>query len=84
MPFRTAHSIAGSFVSLAEKKQCSLAELSIGELMQVTPLIGADFFDTFQFEMSVEQYSSSGGTAKSSVEKQIAHFNAKHGDIISK
>jgi hypothetical protein len=37
-----------------------------------------DVADVYNFEKSVEQYSSVGGTAKSSVLQQINHFKPKY------
>ena len=38
----------------------------------------ADVVEVYNFENSVEQYSSIGGTAKSSVLTQINNFKMKH------
>lgn len=38
----------------------------------------SDITDVYNFEKSVEQYSSIGGTAKNSVMAQISHFGAKY------
>jgi hypothetical protein len=37
-----------------------------------------DVFDIYDFEKSVEQYSSIGGTSKKSVLDQVNHFKSKY------
>jgi argininosuccinate lyase len=35
IPFRLAHTLSGKCVSLAEKKKCSLKDLTLGELKEI-------------------------------------------------
>ncbi|XP_063002891.1 argininosuccinate lyase [Elgaria multicarinata webbii] len=71
MPFRQAHTTVGKVVHLAETKGVTLNHLSPEDLKSITPMLGSDVSQVFNHQNSVEQYSSPGGTAKSSVSTQI-------------
>ncbi|XP_041349400.1 argininosuccinate lyase-like isoform X2 [Gigantopelta aegis] len=71
IPFRDAHGLAGNCVALAEKKNCSLSELSVADLKTVNPLFEEDVQKLWHYENSVDQYSAQGGTSKKSVQEQI-------------
>lgn len=71
VPFREAHGLSGAAVHVAETKGCPLNELTLEDLKQVSALFDEDVSKVWDYEHSVEQYSAEGGTAKSSVEKQI-------------
>ncbi|XP_067681227.1 argininosuccinate lyase-like [Haliotis asinina] len=74
VPFREAHSLAGGCVALAEKKGCVMEKLLLDDLKTVSPLFESDVADVWNYENSVDQYTAYGGTAKSSVEKQISNL----------
>lgn len=76
--FRIAHSLSGQCVSLSEKLKCNLNDLTLEQLKEISPVFESDVQDVYNFENSVEQYKSIGGTAKSSVMTQINHFKSKH------
>lgn len=78
VPFRIAHSLSGHCVSLAENNKCNLNDLSLEKLKEISEHFDSDVFDVYNFENSVEQYTSIGGTAKSSVQVQINTFKLKH------
>ncbi len=101
VPFRIAHSLSGNCVSLSEKLNCNLNELTLDQLKEIryilkcevyqinfhdyffsifenSPNFESDVHEVYNFENSVEQYVSMGGTAKSSVQAQIDHFKRKH------
>uniref|UniRef100_A0A670K9P9 Argininosuccinate lyase n=1 Tax=Podarcis muralis TaxID=64176 RepID=A0A670K9P9_PODMU len=71
MPFRQAHTAVGKAVHLAETKGVTLNHLSPEDLKSITPMLGGDISQVFNQQSSVEQYTSPGGTAKSSVSTQI-------------
>nr|XP_056721089.1 argininosuccinate lyase [Euleptes europaea] len=71
MPFRQAHMAVGKAVHLAESKGVTLNHLSTEDLKSITPMMGSDISQVFNHQHSVEQYTSPGGTAKSSVTTQI-------------
>ncbi|MBT6037240.1 MAG: argininosuccinate lyase, partial [Kordiimonadaceae bacterium] len=72
LPFRNAHHITGSLVSLAEKKGCDLDGLTLAEMQTIEPLITKDIFSVLSVENSVASRVSYGGTAPSEVMKQAA------------
>ncbi|RMZ94024.1 argininosuccinate lyase, partial [Brachionus plicatilis] len=77
VPFRAAHSLAGKCVGLAEQKKCSIKDLSIEDLAEISPFFEKDVVEIYDFEKSVEQYTSIGGTAKNAVLEQINTFKTK-------
>ncbi|MDD9329941.1 MAG: argininosuccinate lyase, partial [Bartonella sp.] len=77
LSFREAHHITGSIVALAEKKQCTLNELTLVELQTIHPNINAAIFDILTVEKSVKSRKSFGGTAPSEVLRQIAYWKKR-------
>lgn len=76
VPFRQTHHIAGAIVRKAEEQGVSIAELSLPDLRQISPLFEADVVQVFDFERSVEKRSTKGGTSRSSVLAQIEAIEA--------
>lgn len=76
VPFRETHHMAGSVVRKAEEQSCSISELSLDHLKEITPLFEADIKDVFDFERSVEKRTSKGGTSKACVLEQIDSIEA--------
>lgn len=74
VPFREAHGLSGKAVFTAESKNVSLNQLTQADLAAVSPLFGGDVSSVWDYRSSVEQYSASGGTAKSSVSAQVEHL----------
>ncbi len=62
---------SGACVRLAEEKKVSIDTLSLEELQAIDSRFEADVTKVWDYEVSVERKSSIGGTAKSSVLKQI-------------
>ena len=56
---------------LAEEKKVSIDTLSLQELKAIDARFEADVTKVWDYEVSVERKSSIGGTAKTSVLKQI-------------
>ncbi|CAB4000017.1 argininosuccinate lyase-like, partial [Paramuricea clavata] len=71
VPFREAHSLSGCAVKLAEDKKCLLSELTFTDLATVSPKFDKDVTGVWDYQQSVEQYQSTGGTSLNSVESQI-------------
>ncbi|XP_064648237.1 argininosuccinate lyase-like [Lineus longissimus] len=76
VPFRTAHSISGQCVALAETQGCLLTELKLDDLKKIHSLFDTDIAKVWDYESSVEQYQAFGGTSKTSVEQQIQKFES--------
>ncbi|KAK2882078.1 argininosuccinate lyase [Channa argus] len=74
VPFREAHGISGKAVFTAESKNIALNQLSVEDLIAISPLFGSDVSSVWDYRSSVEQYSAPGGTAKSSVTGQVEHL----------
>ncbi|XP_013969620.1 argininosuccinate lyase isoform X2 [Canis lupus baileyi] len=76
MPFRQAHEASGRAVFLAETKGVALNQLSLKELQTISPLFSGDVSRVWDYGHSVEQYTTLGGTARSSVDWQIGQVRA--------
>lgn len=72
VPFRKTHHIAGEIVRKAEESKVSISALPLADLKTISPLFEDDISQVFDFERSVEQRSTYGGTSSSSVLAQIA------------
>ncbi len=71
MPFREAHHVTGTLVSLAEKQGCPLADLPLKEMQQVEARITKDIYSVLSNESSIESRKSYGGTAPDRVREAI-------------
>lgn len=76
IPFREAHGLSGMCVALAEKKKCSLSELTLQDFRSVSEQCTEDILSIWDYEKSVDQYSVYGGTGKTSVTAQIENLEA--------
>jgi argininosuccinate lyase len=72
VPFRQTHHIAGAIVRKAEEAGVAISALPLTDLKVISPLFEDDVAQVFDFERSVEQRSTLGGTSRSSVLEQIA------------
>jgi argininosuccinate lyase len=70
LPFREAHRLTGRIVALADKKKCTLAELSLADLKALEPRLSKAVFSVLDTESSVKSRTSYGGTAPSNVRKE--------------
>lgn len=71
VPFRDAHFLTGKVVAEAERKGVSICDLTLEELKNISSAFDIDVGKVWNYENSVEQYQAIGGTAKTSVVKQI-------------
>ncbi|XP_042298222.1 argininosuccinate lyase isoform X2 [Sceloporus undulatus] len=71
VPFRQAHTTVGKAIQLAESKGVAITHLSAEDLKSISPLLSTEISQLLSPQNSVEQYTSAGGTAKSSVTAQI-------------
>ena len=79
LPFREAHHVTGAVVALAEKENCSLADLKLEQLQGVDQRITKDVFDVLTIDASVASRSSYGGTAPVQVKAQIEKARTEMG-----
>ena len=71
VPFRETHHVVGAIVKKAEDKKCNISELTLDEFKSFHKSFDEDVKEVWSFEKSVESRSTIGGTAKSSILKQI-------------
>jgi argininosuccinate lyase len=71
VPFRETHHISGACVRLAEEQGVSIDTLTLEQLQAIDPRFEEDVMQVWDYEVSVERKSSTGGTCKASVIKQI-------------
>jgi argininosuccinate lyase len=74
LPFREAHHVTGALVSLAEKKNCDLASLSLTDMHSVNDKITTDVYKVLSVENSVASRTSFGGTAPKNVAREAARW----------
>jgi len=71
VPFRETHHISGACVRLAEETDTSIDALTLEQLQKIDPRFEQDVMKVWDYEVSVERKKSIGGTAKTSVLRQI-------------
>jgi argininosuccinate lyase len=76
VPFRETHHISGAAVRLAEETNVSIDTLTLEQLQNIDSRFEEDVMKVWDYVMSVERKQSIGGTAKSSVLKQIEDLRA--------
>ncbi|XP_055685369.1 argininosuccinate lyase [Lutzomyia longipalpis] len=74
IPFRVAHHASGEVVAYAEKENIPLKDVPLAVFKKINPAFGEDVAKIWNFENSVEQYSSFGGTSRQSVEAQLTNL----------
>ncbi|RKP27273.1 argininosuccinate lyase [Syncephalis pseudoplumigaleata] len=67
VPFRETHHISGAAVRMAEERGVSLSQLTPDDLRQLHPAFADDVAGVWDFEKSVEQRASIGGTSRTTV-----------------
>ena len=67
LPFRDAHEAVAKAVKACELRSCDLADLSIAELREFSPLIEDDIVQVLTLEGSVAARNHPGGTAPAQV-----------------
>ncbi|MBT8487506.1 MAG: argininosuccinate lyase, partial [Gemmatimonadetes bacterium] len=80
VPFRASHEIVGRLVRRSEEKGVALSELDVADYQAESSVFGADVFDVFDWEASVEARGAAGGTSLRSVERQIATARTRIGE----
>ena len=73
LPFRDAHEVVAKAVRSCEQRLCDLAELTLTELREFSPLIKDDIFSIITLEGSVAARNHPGGTAPAQVVESIKH-----------
>jgi argininosuccinate lyase len=76
VPFRQSHHIVGQVVQEAERRGLPMQALSLEDLQRIHPDFTADALTIWDFQRSVEQRKTSGGTAREAVLQQISQARA--------
>lgn len=76
LPFRDAHEVVGKAVRLGVESGRDLAEMTLAELQQFSPLIEDDVFAVLTLEGSVAARNGLGGTAPNRVREAAATAQA--------
>ena len=77
VPFREAYKLVGEIVRDATAKGVTLEEIPLEEYKKRSPAFDADLYEEISLETCVAKRTSEGGTAVSSVEKQLASIRGK-------
>lgn len=72
LPFRQAHAVAGAAVAKAIQRGIYLADFTLEELKELSPLFEADVYEAISPETCVRLRNSPGGTGYDSVKRQLA------------
>ncbi len=78
IPFRDAHKITGKIILLAEKKDCSLDELSLEDLRSIEPRIDSNIIKSISISSSILKKTSFGGTSPRLVLKAISEAKRRY------
>ena len=71
VPFRDAHGIIGRLVHYCIQKGCSIDELSIEELKQISPVFEADVYEAISLKTCVEKRLTIGAPGQKAMEDVI-------------
>uniref|UniRef100_A0A060T606 argininosuccinate lyase n=1 Tax=Blastobotrys adeninivorans TaxID=409370 RepID=A0A060T606_BLAAD len=78
VPFRETHHISGEAVRTAEAEGLSgIDKLTVDQYKKIDSRFEADVQDVFNFEVSVERRTATGGTASSAIRKQLEAIRHK-------
>lgn len=78
VPFRETHHISGEAVRTAEAEGLSgIDKLTVEQYKKIDSRFEADVQDVFNFEVSVERRTATGGTASSAIRKQLDAIRQK-------
>jgi len=76
VPFRETHHISGQCVALAERQKKPMDQLTVKDFQGVDKRFGDDVKSVFDYQRSVEQRKSGGGTSKQGVMEQVQVLKA--------
>ncbi|KAJ2522331.1 argininosuccinate lyase [Coemansia sp. RSA 1939] len=71
VPFRQTHHISGEAVKMAESRGCQISDLSVADLKTLHKSFEKDVLAVWDFERSVDNRCSVGGTSRKTVLEQI-------------
>jgi len=71
MPFREAHEVVGRAVALAVERNCSLGDLDLDSLIELSPLVSEEVYEVLKVENSLARRRLPGGTAPARVVEKL-------------
>lgn len=71
VPFRDAHGIIGRLVLYCIEKNCSIDDLNMDELKEISPVFEQDIYDAISLETCVEKRLTIGAPGKDAMNKVI-------------
>ena len=74
VPFRDAHSIIGRLVLYCIEQNCSIDELSINQLQEISPIFEADIYDAISLKTCVEKRLTIGGPGPEAMKQVIESY----------
>jgi argininosuccinate lyase len=77
VPFRDAHEISGNLVQLCEQQGYALHEPSDEEYLSISEYLTPEVLSVLTIEGSVSSRNGVGGTASSSVERQLVQLTSR-------
>jgi argininosuccinate lyase len=72
VPFREAHHLVGQVVQKSLAQNVGLRDLLLSDYQEISVLFQRDLMEWLDFERAVERRNSVGGTARASIETQLA------------
>jgi len=76
VPFRLAHEAVGKAVGLCAERGCELPELGLGDYQGISAAFGADVFELFDVDKSMEARGATGAPSPANVSAQMARWKA--------
>ncbi|XP_077275416.1 argininosuccinate lyase isoform X7 [Temnothorax americanus] len=76
VPFRESHHLVGKVVALAESQRIPLSELTVSQLKTISEAFEDNVSYIWDFNSSVDQYQTTGGTSLKAVQQQISNLRA--------
>ncbi|MEJ9210274.1 argininosuccinate lyase [Bacillus smithii] len=83
IPFREAHEIVGKLVLYCIQKKCYLADLSLEDLKEASPVIEDDIYQILSPYQAVKRRNSLGGTGFEQVKQQIQYAKELLSQLLS-
>ena len=71
VPFRDAHGIIGRLVLYCIEKNCSIDDLQLNELKEISPVFEQDIYEAISLETCVEKRLTIGAPGKDAMNKVI-------------
>ena len=72
VPFRDAHGVIGRLVLYCINKKCSIEDLTIEELKEISPAFEADIYEAVSLKTCVEKRLTVGAPGRKAMQKVIA------------